>query len=882
MRTWKKPAAFLLCLQLFFSLVTDPAQAEEKLAAKLTWGLRFNTAAFNSTAADSLKLIATTPNFPAAQAGLQAGDLIVAVNHQRVRNGTEFRQATSGILPYTPTQFTIGRNGVELERVLVPRGILRLNVTPPERAPFLIPGAPENTPRPPQNPIEALDKINVLKQVIFDPQTKAVAIIGVYDRNYNTGPIPYLDLLKTAMAYPEPRFSIDPPQRRDELLPQRNAEGASIPLALDPLLEGHPGLEREREIYITELARQYGVTRAEYVALYNYLHFDNDTGAPPPELARIQEKMLRHLGFNEVADGYAVLIHEGPAAAGKVLALLGKRPGDCPGSMLVQAHFALLEKTTVDKQWLDRAKQQVAAGKVTEQAALTELQERLVPKTTIQHDPTYSVVVNALLRVVVIGKGVTILDSVQNLSDTTCDSILNSADNDVHSQLNRIMYEADYSLKSLSLFPERFSSIPAYTTWFEYNFANNISGHSYARFWFEPAKVTMAISPDRTVVSFGAAEMVSKSEDMLNRGTPSVFETFYRDLNVHFDSYARIMPAFHKLREATKIVALARWLRSQGLQIDLQNVAQERWNSPGKIECLRFRGIGASTVERGLKVNSIVGIAGGVNFKSNRQWTTITTAPETQVSVIEQLNSSTHLGELAAQAAEAGDLEQASYLATLSAQAMTGTFSREDLGPLGIVVPKPSPNSTATVVQVQAQKLLLQELYRQLTSPETPGTASNLARISGLFAQIQSSSGHAFDVLYALNNGQLYSSPAPSAPPAPPAPVAQAAPSSPASKPTAGQAESPPGPKTVKDVSDHGCDEWRFYHVLQFANKTGVPKFVQVCVTYDGKPHPMGGRAEPHGTAFFNAAPCQVSDLNWTVNVCDDGAGCPNPAPCPN
>lgn len=96
------------------------------------------------------------------------------------------------------------------------------------------------------------------------------------------------------------------------------------------------------------------------------------------------------------------------------------------------------------------------------------------------------------------------------------------------------------------------------------------------------------------------------------------------------------------------------------------------------------------------------------------------------------------------------------------------------------------------------------------------------------------------------------------------------------------QARPAPPPKTVIDVSDHGCDKARAGHELQITNRSDVRKLVQVCVTYRGYHTGYLGTAPAHGTAIIPVAvPCQANEFKWTVNPCDDvGRGCASPAPC--
>ena len=143
-------------------------------------------------------------------------------------------------------------------------------------------------------------------------------------------------------------------------------------------------------------------------------------------------------------------------------------------------------------------------------------------------------------------------------------------DLDSTSQLARIMFEADYSLKSLQVMPELFDKIPGFRTHTEYKLENRLirklmgkEALSWNQIWIEPKIVVMAVSPERNVVAFTSSQMLILTKDLnafYNLPPQNKADDgWYAQLNNDYDAYARIIPAFHKIREAAKVIALAKW-----------------------------------------------------------------------------------------------------------------------------------------------------------------------------------------------------------------------------------------------------------------------------------------------------------------------------------
>lgn len=709
---------------------------------------------FGFIVTDSPKVVDVSPNSPAAEAGLRVGDVIVAVNKKTIDRADQLMRAMDEIAPFTPTLLEVKRNGAQSVLSVVPIGWVRISPSPLQPVGLSIPGVPQQTPSQIPSTLPApLDEINVLKQVIIDPRTREVSIIGVYDSNYATGPLPYLDLLKTAIKHPEPYFSLErEDQEQHSKWAASQAANPSNILVLNALILGHPGFQRESELYVGEVAKQYGISREEYVALFNFLTFENRDANISPELGRIQERALRHVGFAEAADDYSRLVRDREQAARSVLR---DEEGLRPGGLLLQAYFAIAWKINVDAVRLSELERQVAGGIVSETHALTELQRLLLPEDTVRKDPTASVYWNGFTRLVISDKATRILNDVQGYAKPNCQSILVALRNDPHSQLNQFLYEADYALKSVSSLPELFSEIDGYLNEFQLRSAVGLSTPQFGRAWLAPDETSMNVSIDHSVISFGDAKMEVKSENLLRKGTPAYDDAAYQHINKNYDDYARRVPALHKVREVAKVIALAKWVKNNQIALDLRSVAQHPWTPPKKVRCLESSGVTLRSAKEGQYYRLAYRTDGGVDFRTERPWTKVTHAPEVKERLVEQVNASAYLGQQAVKAAQSGDLEKAKELARLSGESMTGAISGAELARRGISVPAASGGIEATAAQVEAQKQVLDLVSRAMAAPQTPETQDQLVQLGKSFEEIRASPDKASSILVGIRSDRL-------------------------------------------------------------------------------------------------------------------------------
>ena len=722
-------------------------------------------------------------NPSAAQAaGLQKGDVLLSINGIAMRSPQEFSVLKNSFPLYTPLRLSVKRGGAAVELQIEVPGIVPLEVKP-VKAEFVIPGVPAPPATKQRSALEALDQINVLDKVILDPATGKIAVIGHWDYRFNTGPIPYLDLLKTALVYPKPVFNLHNTPEVDKSLNSQPLPKAGW--RLEQFIIGHPDAEPDRQNFIREWAKLCGLSPEELVAVYNYVKFAAKGSTPPADIRPVQGKLLAGLGYADAAQAYDLVNQGGADAAVKALQVLGqddeakailaKNGGDAAkaaGELTAAGYLAILKKINVEGATIASIRSALGQGRWQEVVA--KAQGELIPAR--KKDDERDLVMVALTKVMVQAKATTTLYGLPFDGQT----VLAPVDLDRTSQLARIMYEADYSLKSTMATPHLFRHIPGSMTQQEYlihkGFMEAVGAST--TFWFSPKHVTMEISPERRVVAFGTAEMLYNSFTAEDKGAAGGvpgeekvdhrYDEWCAGVMNNYDEYACVLPAFHKIREVAKVIALANWLIDEKVNVNLSNVSQEKWDAPEKV--LGFLRTGQLyrklQADAPYQTMTLRAYSGGVTFnKPKGNWTSYTPVPVSETNVSEQLKLSAGLGQKAVQAAQGGNLEQARYLAELSAQAMNGGITKADLLKLNVTVPEIKPTQmSVSPAHVQLQKEMLKQTYKQIASlgqNSGGGASTSLAQLDTLYNQVRDNPVAASDYLLKLQTGQL---PPPSGP----------------------------------------------------------------------------------------------------------------------
>ena len=722
-------------------------------AGKSSWGIVIADAGGQGVA-----VVAVSDYSPAKAAGVKVDDVLLSIDGVAVRSAQAFRAVKNAFPLYSPLKLTLRRAGALVATEIRLSGIIPLEVKP-VRNEFIIPAVPP-PPADPSAPAD-LDRINVLDQIIRDPVSGRMAVLGHYDPRFNTGPIPYLDLLKTALAYPQPKLDLESPIISNKVV----AHTRTWSWSGKEFILGHPDLELERQLLIRLWAGACGLRPEELVALYNYTQFGPAQVVPDPAIRAIEGKILASLGYADAAQAFARVNQGGAGAADQALQLLGPgaaaqagpaRAGEDPaaarGRRVAEVYLAILDRIHVSEVTVANLRDDLDKDRCTWEEAVLKAQGYLLPRWP-DHDRREQVLaaINKLRLSEAATRALT-----QDPLPSSRDVVITPLYLDRASQLTRILYEADYSLKSMKVMPQLFWDIPGSMSEQEYSIGKGITTDVFdllanameIHYWLEPKRVEMTLSPDRKVISFGTALMDHKSEVLFNPGqSPGGADKvhYYDDwcaaMMSRYDDYAHILPALHKVREAAKVIALANWLIEARAVVDFSGVHQEPWEHPDKVDGFwrsEFLYLESKDAESGYtSFTGHAGLTGGVTFRKSN-WTQMTPAPQGETAVASQLTVSAGLGQQAALAARNGDLEQARHLAELSAQAMTGRLAPGALAKLPAPLPQIRPVAV-TPEAVQRQKAMLRSTQEHIeTLARTPAQSPAATQARNQLDQIYS------------------------------------------------------------------------------------------------------------------------------------------------
>ncbi|HMA54445.1 MAG TPA: hypothetical protein VKT17_08275, partial [Acidobacteriota bacterium] len=244
-------------------------------------------------------------------------------------------------------------------------------------------------------------------------------------------------------------------------------------------------------------------------------------------------------------------------------------------------------------------------------------------------------------------------------------------------------------------------------------------------------------------------------------------------INDRYEDYARVYPALHELREAAKVLALAKWILREKIAVRTGVRAEPVWQPPAEVPGLidvrmSFGLVKDPDGKLSYDFRMPVWMMGGVNFKIKNDWVVQGPKPPSYVPVGDQLTTSAALGEQAAQAALSGDLESARALSELSAQALTGDLDPARL-PSGAGLAKAGARKAATPEDIQLVRESLQAIRSATGEPSAGADAASpaertafLTELRDAFRNERSGQAPASDSLARLRTRR-------SAPPTPPA-----------------------------------------------------------------------------------------------------------------
>lgn len=151
--------------------------------------------------------------------------------------------------------------------------------------------------------------------------------------------------------------------------------------------------------------------------------------------------------------------------------------------------------------------------------------------------------------------------------------------------LTHLAYQADLALKGLLHAPILRTLVPDFVGYWDAPEVRALArkGSLAARIWLEPGEFQLDRSSDGRTIEFRSAPMRIRLalfrdvEQLLRtaRGEPAqsfshpALDAVGEQLTANYDLLTRYHPIFHKIREAMKVVAIARWLKQEGFHVEL-------------------------------------------------------------------------------------------------------------------------------------------------------------------------------------------------------------------------------------------------------------------------------------------------------------------------
>ncbi len=156
-----------------------------------------------------------------------------------------------------------------------------------------------------------------------------------------------------------------------------------------------------------------------------------------------------------------------------------------------------------------------------------------------------------------------------------------------NTRLGWVMFEADRILKNLTLGRDNVTGQPIRSSVYGYrnildresNEPGSSVGYALYRFWFKPKELELQKSADGRSMLFTKATMDCSWEQMQGVPAPGkAVQDFVEHLNRNYGDYSRDYGVLQELTQLAKVVGVAKWLRDQGLFIDLASLGiKERY-----------------------------------------------------------------------------------------------------------------------------------------------------------------------------------------------------------------------------------------------------------------------------------------------------------------
>ncbi len=630
---------------------------------------------------------------PADQAGLMNGDVVTALNGNPVKSVDDARKAVSGLTIGRSCKIAITRLGMAVGLDIVP-------IEPPAA----------DSGMNKKKGIAA--EINVLKYAMIDPRTRTVTLVGKYDPTYNTGSIPYYDLLMDAVNSPYPSFTLEPTDATRNGVSQVHAAiSADVQrMSTDPqypnvfamrmmdLILNNPDMAKDKKQFVTKGAAAFGVTDDEMLKLLKKSAGDNSVTSE--ELMPVIGKVMVGLGYTNLGealqiqnDAFAVFDKLGIGSEGRAIAdqfhagALSQDQASVQLTVLMVS--AMLREMRVPENEIQSRANKVYSGRLS----AAEFQKYM-------EDTFMSIVTDSVgLKMF---NGLTLshqfLCRLYNVPTPMMNLVFKDVPAD--SVLGDVLFRADYALKSIITSPDIKEKIPGFMTEMEYidNETNKggvrIPGDAGAEVGHRliPGDVKLSVSPDGNIVSFDDArvkiigwvinQVGSRNSADVQQAITNYTNEYADYLTRNYDQLAKVFPPLHKIREASKLIALVRWARSNNYSLTVENASGAKVNQASTAVGFWQGVFTANQQEFSLTIVT----EGGASFDQSEGDAWVQPKQDVVVTdnVLKQLAASE---QFAREAVGAGSIEEARDLAQKSALAMSGEIDLSTLPQLDVPLP---------------------------------------------------------------------------------------------------------------------------------------------------------------------------------------------------
>ncbi|MEN6520612.1 MAG: PDZ domain-containing protein [Armatimonadota bacterium] len=673
-------------------------------------------------------------NSPADAAGIKIGDVITNLNGKDVKSADDLTSAASTLEKGKPYKITFRRGSESLT----------VDITPQEKAATI-------------SVKRKLADINVLKYAVIDPTSHVITLIGKYDPVYKTGSIPYYDLLNDAMESPYPWFSLEPTdETKNGVKKVHSAISEDVArmysdssycstwtMNLLNMILNDPTLSSDRAEFIKKGAEAFNISEPEMLMILQ----NSAAGTTSDELIPVLGKVLLGMGYTQV--GQSLLTHNNDSQQAFQLLGISTESSD------------IISKFQSGEMSREEASLKLAV--LLESAILRGLN---IPES--EYEPKANAVLNGRMDVseylkyteqkvtdiVVDGVGLKmfngltlshkLLTRLYNVPTPQMDLVFNGVP--AGSLLGDVLFRADYALKSVCTNPEVKNSIPGFQTEMDYMYDSStktgirIPGDAGAEVGHRliPGEVKMRVSPSGDVVTFDEANVKiigwligttgKKCTTEVAGFMKSSAEGYSDYLTQNYDQLAKVFPELHRIREAEKLIAFARWAKKNGYSIVVDRATGIKMaQSPTAV------GFWQAVFTADQKEFSLTIITeGGASFgqSEGEEWVKPNVDREVTSDVSKQLVMSAVMAKQAALDAIDGNIEAARDMADKSALAMTGDIDFTKLPTLEDL-PLPSDQPAQSVVLSNEAVSAVDENLRKIEDAKiTMAKADELQNVS--------------------------------------------------------------------------------------------------------------------------------------------------------